>query len=136
MIFYTTVAEMENLAKEFGLYMEKIDNSFYKIYCKIPDQFDSHIFVGADRTIGGKLEICEFYTNGYYVWNEDIKFLDDISNSRNTSDHHWTYWVKPIILTIPKRRLKHAKDLCDNFSLVCKKQLIEHKLEDLQKDFQ
>ena len=135
MIFYTTVEEMKELAKEFGLYMEQVDNSFYKIFCRIPDEFDSHIFVGADRTIGGKLEICEFYTGGYYVWNENIKFLDGIKSPKHSSDHHWTSWVRPIFLTLPKRRIKFAKDLCENFSLVWKKEQVQNKLEDLQKDF-
>lgn len=133
MIFYTTVVEMEKLAKEFGLYIENSKYRIYKIYCKIPEQFDSHIFVGANRTIRGKLEICEFYTNGYYVWNEDIKFLDDIHSS---TDHHWTSWVRPILLTMPKRRLKHAIELCNNFSLAWKEKQIENKIKDLQKDFQ
>lgn len=132
MIFYTTVEEMKNLAKEFGMYIEDVDKKLYKIYGRIPEQFDSHIFVGANRTICGKLEICEFYTNGYYVWNENIKFLDEIHSSTN---HHWTSWVRPILLTMPKRRLKHAIELCDNFSLTWKEKQIENKLEDLQKDF-
>ena len=133
MIFYTTVEEMKKIAKEFGLYIDKVDDKLYKIYARIPEEFDTHIFIGADRTIGGQLEICEFYTGGYYVWNENIKFLDGIKTSTN---HHWTSWVRPLLFTLPKRRIKFAKNLCENFTLVWKEQQVKNKLKDLQRDFQ
>lgn len=132
MIFYTTLDEIEKITKNLGLKIDQVDNLTYKIYAPIPDQFMHHIFVGSDRRKDFGLEICEFFTQGYYIWNENIKFLDGIKTSTN---HHWTSWVHPLFFTRVKYRLTQAKKICDNMSLMWKQRIMKENLDKMERDF-
>ncbi len=132
MIFYTTLDEIEKITRNLGLKIDQVDNLTYKIYAPIPDQFMHHIFVGSDRRKDFGLEICEFDTSGYYIWNENIKFLDGIKSSTN---HHWTSWVHPLFLTRVKYRLTQAKKMCDNMSLMWKQRIMKENLDKMERDF-
>lgn len=132
MIFYTTLDEIEKIAKNLGLKIDQVDNLTYKIYAPIPEQFMHHIFVGSDRRKDFGLEICEFSTSGYYIWNDCIKFLDGIKTSTN---HHWTTWVRPVFFTRVKHRLTQAKNICDNMSLMWKQRIMKENLEKMERDF-
>lgn len=132
MIFYTTLEEIEKISKNLGLKIDQVDNLTYKIYAPIPEQFMHHIFVGSDSRKDFGLEICEFFTQGYYIWNENIKFLDGIKTSTN---HHWTSWVRPVFLTRVKYRLTNAKNICDNMSLMWKQRIMKENLDKMERDF-
>ena len=132
MIFYTTLDEIKKITKKLGLKIDQVDNLTYKIYAPIPEQFMHHIFVGSDRRKDFGLEISEFFTQGYYIWNENIKFLDGIKTSTN---HHWTSWVRPLFLTRVKYRLTQAKKICDNMSLMWKQRIMKENLDKMERDF-
>lgn len=132
MIFYTTLNEIEKIVKNLGLKIDQVDNLTYKIYAPIPEQFMHHIFVGSDRRKDFGLEICEFSTSGYFIWNECIKFLDGIKTSTN---HHWTSWVRPLFLIRVKYRLTKAKNICDNMSLMWKQSIMKENLDKMERDF-
>ena len=132
MIFYSTLDEIEKIVKNLGLKIDRVDNLTYRIYAPIPEQFKHHIFVGADGRNDFGLEICEFTTPGYYIWNENIRFLDGIKTSTN---HHWTTWCRPLFFTRVKHRLTQAKNICDNLTLMWKQRIMKENLEKMERDF-
>lgn len=135
-MFFTTFKKIKEIVEELDLKMDCIESSgsvtMYKIYCQVPEHYKSHLFLGSDYRIGYGLEICEFFTKGYFVWNDGISYLTDL---RSSTDHHWTAWGHPILFTRVKAHLVTAKKLCKDMDLIYKEDIIKKNIEDMENDF-